>query len=397
MATTVDHYYNCYILKQGKIILSDLFVKNGKFTNPKEFLKDKDVVSVKKVDCEGLLISPGFIDMQVNGGFDVDFSNLTDVDSELKKFSGKVVAHGVTSFCPTIISSTSRYYNDVLPKFKSLIKNNEGANVIGLHLEGPFINPVNKGAHPVHLIQNLENGFFKVKQVYGLLENVAMVTLAPELKNIDSVIKELVSLGIKVSIGHTSASLDISESAVRNGATCVTHIFNAMTPFNHREPGVIGLLTSCNVSKKIFFGLIADGLHVHPSVLTMAYRANSKGIVLVTDGMTAVGLPDGNYQFGELNVSKNGIKVTVAGTNTLAGSAATMDFCVQQLRLHTGCEIAKCLECATLHPAQCLGIESFKGSLDFGYDADFIILNDRLEVLKTYVAGKKVFDSLFNS
>ena len=397
MATTVDHYYNCYILKQGKIIFNDLFVKCGKFVNPADLTKNKEAVPFNKINCEGLLISPGFIDLQVNGGFNIDFSRLTDVDLELKKFSNRVLAYGVTSFCPTIISSNSKYYKYVLPKFNSLKQNKGGANIIGVHLEGPFINPAKKGAHPVDLIQSSENGFSKVKQVYGSLENVVMVTLAPELENIGSIIKQLVSLDIKVSIGHTLASLDISKKAVKNGATCITHLFNAMTPFNHREPGVIGLLTNDDVSKQTFFGVIADGIHVHPSALKIAYKANPKGIILVTDGMTAVGLPDGNYHLGENQVCKKGIKVTVNGTDTLAGSAATLDFCVKQFRLYTGCELSKCLECATLHPAQCLGVDKFKGSLDFGYDADFVVLNDRLDVLKTYVSGKKVFDLLIRS
>ncbi|KFM66825.1 putative N-acetylglucosamine-6-phosphate deacetylase, partial [Stegodyphus mimosarum] len=167
-----------------------------------------------------------------------------------------------------------------------------------------------------------------------------------------------------------------------------------MLPFHHRDPGLVGLLASEKLpkNKKIFYGIIADGIHTHPAALRIAYHANSKGLVLVTDAMSAMGLKSGStYCIGESKVEVTHDRAVVAGTETLSGSIATMDSCIRFLHKSTGCSVVEAIECATLHPAQALSITHLKGTLDYGTDADFVLLDKNLVVMSTYIAGMCVW------
>lgn len=267
-----------------------------------------------------------------------------------------------------------------------------GAAVLGAHLEGPFISLAKKGAHPTEQVKSSAiESFGVVQKVYGNLEDVSIITVAPELDVSGCVITELTSKGIVVSLGHSEANLAQSEAGVKSGANFITHLFNAMLPFHHRDPGLIGLLTSDDLDKPIFFGIIADGIHTHYTALRIAFRAHPQGLVLVTDAISAMGLSSGVYTIGSQSIEIFGNKAVLAGTNTLCGSIATMDECVRLLKSFTGCSVVEALECATLHPAQVLGISDHKGSLHFGADADFIFLNENLQVIETFIDGISVW------
>ena len=223
---------------------------------------------------------------------------------------------------------------------------------------------------------------------YGQLDNIAFVTLAPELDAAPEAIRYLKSKGVKVSVGHSAADLSAGEKAHLCGATMITHLFNAMAAFHHRDPGLIGLISSAAVARgpeKLYYGLIVDGIHTCDAALRMAHSTDPKGCILVTDAMAAMGLPAGEHSLGVMTVLvDDNYKAVIAGTNTLAGSAARMDRCVQRFATVAGKVLA--LECASLHPAKFLGLPN-KGRLDFGCDADLILLDNDLAVQRTFIGG----------
>ncbi|XP_005105202.1 N-acetylglucosamine-6-phosphate deacetylase [Aplysia californica] len=386
-------YLNCSILRAGQLQREDLWVRNGKIMNPEVLFFVEKVTADVKIDCKGLIISPGFIDVQINGGFGCDFSTDSDPEKALETVAKGLLSQGVTSFCPTVITCPSEYYHKVLPLIKKRDGSKKGAGILGIHVEGPFISKEKKGAHPEQLIKDFDGGFKDVLETYGDLSNVSLVTLAPEKSNAKEVIEEFCKRGIVVSVGHSMANLAQGEAAVTSGARFITHLFNAMLPFHHRDPHLVGLLTSEKLphNRKVYYGMIADGIHTHPAALRIAHRVNPSGIVLVTDAIRAMGFPPGEYPFGEITIEIKGNQSLLKGSNTLAGSIATMDFCVRHFAKETSCGSVLALEAATLHPAQMLGIEDRKGTLDFGADADFIMLDDELNVQATYIAGECVY------
>ncbi|GLV35240.1 uncharacterized protein CBL_01611 [Carabus blaptoides fortunei] len=301
--------------------------------------------------------TPGFIDLQINGGFGTDFSfNTNTIQDGVKLVAKGLLSHGVTSFCPTVVTSPPDVYLKVLPHIPKNPGGLDGATILGVHVEGPFINIEKKGAHPPQCIQGFDNGIQTVLDAYGSMDNVKIITLAPELKNALPVIQELSKKNIVVSVGHSMGNLCDGEAAVQHGATFITHLFNAMLPFHHRDPGLVGLLTSDNIpeGKTVYFGIISDGIHTHPAALRIAYRAHSQGLVLVTDAISAMGLEEGTHHIGQMAIEVRNGRAFVAGTNTLCGSIATMNQCVQLFKKATGCSTEYALEAASLHPAKVL-------------------------------------------
>ncbi|XP_071787107.1 N-acetylglucosamine-6-phosphate deacetylase-like [Asterias amurensis] len=394
----ITQFRNCRILYQHAIIREDLWVRDGKILNPEWLFFIEKGHADFQVDCKDCIISPGFIDTQINGAFGVDFSsNPESLAKGLATVSKKLLAHGVTSYCPTIITSSPSMYKKILPQIKRTRGSRKGAGILGIHLEGPFISKEKNGAHPVDLIKDCTNlnSFEQIEDVYHSLDNVSIVTLAPESCQISKVISKLSNKGVVVSLGHTVANLTMAEDAVRHGATYITHLFNAMLPFHHRDPGLVGLLTSdeCPKGTTVFYGMIADGIHTNPAALRIAYRAHPNGIVLVTDAIAAMGFPRGTHYLGSVSVDVTDNGAYVTGTQVLSGSIATMDSCIRHFKHATGCTTVEALEAATLHPAQLLTIQHLKGTLDYGTEADFILLDDDLNVKQTFIAGEKVWDN----
>lgn len=394
----IVQFRNCRILRDHKLQWEDLWVRQGKILNPEKLFFDEKGAADLQVDCQGRIVAPGFIDVQINGGFGVDFSQETDEAGQgISLVARSILPHGVTSFCPTIVTSPSSVYYKVLPQISVGDGGPGGAGVLGIHLEGPYISAEKKGAHPEHCLRSFsEGGFSELLDTYGTLDRVSIVTIAPEMGKSGEVIRELVKRGICVSLGHTVANLSQAEDAVTSGASFITHLFNAMLPFHHRDPGIVGLLTSDRIpaARIVYYGMIADGIHTNPAALRIAHRAHPNGLVLVTDAITAMGLGPGRHTLGQQEILIDGLNAYVAGTRTLAGSIATMDMCVRHFHEATGCTVEEALEAASLHPAQLLGLQHRKGTLDFGADADFIQLDDRLNVRATYIAGEAVWSSL---
>ncbi|XP_076446136.1 N-acetylglucosamine-6-phosphate deacetylase-like [Babylonia areolata] len=389
-------FRNCQILRDHKIYRDHLWVRNGKIVDPEKIFFDEGITADVQIDCNNCIIAPGFIDTQLNGAVGVDFSDdHSSISEGVQKVAKHLLETGVTSFCPTVITSPPEVYKKILPQIKKCPGSAEGAGVLGIHLEGPFISCEKKGMHPEECITSYDNGFSDLEKMYGSFDNAALLTLAPELPRTEEVIKECVKRGIVVSVGHSMAKLEQGEAAVCQGASFITHLFNAMLPFHHRDPHLVGLLTSERIPKDrtLFFGLISDGIHTHPAALRIAHRVHPDGLVLITDAIRAMGLPEGKYTFGQQDVVIKGKTAMLVGTDTLAGSIARLDLCVRHFAKTTGCGAVLALEAASLHPAQMLGISHQKGTLDIGADADFILLNDSLEVKATYIAGQRVWQS----
>ncbi|XP_028310283.1 N-acetylglucosamine-6-phosphate deacetylase [Gouania willdenowi] len=390
----ITRFINGTILREHTLQREDLWVRDGSILNPEKLFYDEQGFADELVNCEGTIIAPGFIDTQINGGFGVDFSQLSEnVPENVSLVAKKILEHGVTSFCPTLVSSPPVVYHQVLPQIKVQEGGPDGAGVLGVHLEGPFISAEKKGAHPEHCLRTFSSRPTEdLIEVYGDLGNVAIVTLAPEMDNSQSAVKELCRRGVTVSLGHSAANLSQAEEAVRGGASFITHLFNAMLPFHHRDPGIVGLLTTDQVPppRTVYYGMIADGIHTNPAALRIAHRAHPSGLVLVTDAITAMGLPPGQHMLGQQIIEIKGLHAYVAGTTTLCGSIATMDMCVRHFWQATGCKAEEALEAASLHPAQLLGIAR-KGRLDYGADADLIVLDDKLNVKSTYISGEEVW------
>ncbi|XP_018579723.1 N-acetylglucosamine-6-phosphate deacetylase [Anoplophora glabripennis] len=390
----LTQFVNCKILRNHSIFKEDLWVRDGKIVNPEKVFFDEKVKADFVIDCKGSIIAPGFIELQINGGLGYDFSFLENTEKGVSVVSKFLLSHGVTSFCPTVVTSPKEIYHSVLPKITRRKGGKNGATIIGVHVEGPFISKAKKGAHPPEHIVTFEKGISDLEDVYGSLDNVQIITLAPELDNSSKVIQELRKRNIIVSVGHSIADLANGEVAVNNGASLITHLFNAMLPFHHRDPGLVGLLASDKIpeGRTIFFGIISDGIHTQAAALRIAYRVHAEGLILVTDAISAMGLNEGQHKIGQMDIEIRDRKAYIAGTNTLCGSIASMIQCIKIFLQATGCTPEYALEAASLHPAKLLGIEKVKGTLDFGADADFVFLNENFDVVSTWIAGECVYN-----
>eukprot|EP00659_Diplonema_papillatum_P018981 gene18981-29234_t len=362
----------------------ELWFRSGRVIDPaKRFWEaqaEHEYAADVVIDAQGAVCSPGLIDIQINGAFGIDFTSMDLTAADVASVRKRLLAHGCTSFCPTVITSAAETYRHALPLLRAGLQGTGvGANILGVHLEGPYINPLKKGAHEKRYIRLPEKGFAGLVELYGeSMDHVSIVTIAPELPGALDCIRGLHERGVNVSMGHSNATLREAEDGVRAGAGMVTHLFNAMRSFNHRDPGIIGCLGS-SLEKKPYFGIIVDGLHTHPAAVRMAYKANPRGTILITDAMEAMGMPPGEYQLagkivdvvevalppdylqgaGDTFCNRFVHRATLREpSDTLAGAVPTLYQCVQNFRAFTGCSTGEALLAATYHPAKCLNIHS---------------------------------------
>jgi N-acetylglucosamine-6-phosphate deacetylase len=267
-----------------------------------------------------------------------------------------------------------------------------GADLLGAHVEGPYLAASRKGAHDSSLFHAPDS--ISPEDLYGadnLRNSVKMITLAPELPGSVELISNLTHEHKKiVSLGHSAADYDCGVRAVEAGAKTMTHVFNAMNPLHHRLPGLAGLMSST----KVHYSVIPDGIHLHSATLALAFRANAEKCILITDSIEMAGLPDGVYP-GHSQIPrrqrKEGNKVTIDGTDTLIGSCTTLDQCVRNLVKFSNCELSEAVRCVTENVANLMG-QKDRGMLQIGRRADFVVLSDEGEILQTWVRGKKAFD-----
>ena len=325
-------------------------------------------------------IAPGFIDLQVNGAYGLD---LTTDGSGVAGVAARLPETGVTSFLATLITSPFESYSERVSDVRRASLDVTGANVLGIHLEGPYLNPLKRGAHNPALLRAVD-----VDEIMRWAggDMIRIVTLAPELPGALEAVRRLHYRGIVVSAGHSNATFDETLAGLQAGVTWGTHLFNAMRALDHREPGLPGAL----LASRVPCGLIADGIHVHPAMVKLAFQIKSaSGITLITDAMAAMGMSPGRYKLSDRDVIVDGASARLAD-GTLAGSILTIDQAVRNAAEFTGCSLTEAITMATATPARLLGLER-KGRIAPGCDADVVILDEALHVTHTLVAGQVVY------
>ena len=347
--------YNAVI--GGKI--KSLKIKDGKIEEITANLKSGDF------DACGKRIIPGLIDVHTHGCIGMD-----TMDADFEPLCRFYAQHATTSFLPTTM--TMGY--DALERVTNAKTDFKGANILGFHFEGPYISPNHKGAQNERYIKKPSVEDFK------RFKNVKMVTIAPELDGAMDFIRS-VSSECVVSLGHTDCDYETALMAIENGASCLTHIYNAMPPLHHRKPGPVGAA----FEKNIYVQLICGGFHISKPVVSATYKMfGADRIILISDSIRSAGLPDGDYESGGLKVFlKDGAARLADGT--IAGSSAMLLDCVKTA-VKFGIPFDDAVKMATETPANMLGLK--KGRIEKGYDADLVILNDDFTVFKTIVSGE---------
>ena len=338
-------------------------------------------------DLAGLTLVPGFIDIHVHGGG--GFSLISEDPDEIRSYARWVVSRGVTGFLVTLVGAP-------LPQMKRWLAAavaagegvDGGARILGVHLEGPFVNPARRGALPSEGLRPPDVGEFLAlaEAAQGRLK---VITLAPELPGAPDVVAAARQRGVAVSMGHTDATYEQALEAIEWGVSQATHCFNGMRPFHHRDPGCLGAILS---SSRLSAELIADGVHVHPGAMALLLAAKgSQGTILVSDGVAAAGLEDGSYSLaGEAIQVRGGVASLPNGT--LAGSMVTMDEAARNIMRLGLAPLGEAVRMASTNPAAALGLGQRLGRIAPGFAADLVALDDSLEVAMTFVGGQPVHD-----
>lgn len=326
------------------------------------------------------LICPGFIDLQINGAFGIDVG---PNENSLRELAARLPETGTMAFLPTAISWTGERYGDFLEALRKA-SSARGARILGAHIEGPFLSPKRKGAHDPENLRPVDLGLLKEILSVGPL---SVMTVAPELTGAEEVAEILRDGGVVASLGHTNATYEQVLRALDVGFSKATHLYNAMSPFEHRAPGTIGAVLT---DDRVRAGIIADGVHAHEGALRLAYREKGiEGLALVTDAMEAAGMDDGEYELSGRTVRlENGSVCLPDGT--LAGSSLTMDGAVRNAVKFLGIPLQKAVRMASETPAEILSL-SEKGRLEPGADADLVVLDWKGFVQETIVAGETVY------
>ncbi|PPQ83195.1 hypothetical protein CVT25_004253 [Psilocybe cyanescens] len=496
---TLICFTNCLLPQEdGSLVERDLWIDeaSGIILDAQKTFYTRTERPNRIVDIGGNILSPGFLDIQINGAYGFDFSVYNNDDESyrqgLQMIAERIVETGVTSYTQK---------KSIYPKLLSLLKpfsTPTSATLLGWHAEGPFIDLTKRGAHVSAYILPAVDGFKSFENVYGpenLVDSnawtvsdhvgpaVRLITAAPEVLGVMTALDELTKRGIVFSMGHSIATTEVATAAVQHGARLITHLFNAMPPLHHRDPSIIGLLGASpylsppnpptlqltetlptselpgtrvvdspveqgefpsQASPKSFqdsgivsperkntvlngvylpfnhptkkqsryslhhekgqiadmaferpyYGLILDGIHCHPNAVRLAYSSHPEGCILVTDAMKILdpNIKDGVYEWRDgQKLVKEGEKLYIEGTTTLAGSVVTLDHCVRNLSRFTGCSLGEAIKCATYNPAKCLGIENKKGTLRPGAHADLVVIDRQGVILSTWVRGTKVW------
>jgi N-acetylglucosamine-6-phosphate deacetylase len=337
---------------------------------------------IERIDG-GEIIAPGFIDLQVNGGGGV----LLNEEPTVEGIATICAAHakfGTTALLPTLITDTPEISARTVAAGIDA-KNRGIRGFLGLHLEGPHLSVARKGAHDPKLIRPMEDRDLDLMLSCGRALDVLMVTIAPESVTPEQVAK-LADAGIIVSLGHTEASYDTATAYSKAGIRTVTHLFNAMSPLGHREPGLVGAALDTGT---LYAGLIADGIHVHAAAMGAALRAKAGPgrIFLVTDAMSTIGTDMTSFTLNGREILRKDGRLTLAD-GTLAGADIDMISSVRYVHRNLGLSLEEALRMASAYPAQAARIENRKGFLKPGYDADFVVLGADLSMKSTWISGE---------
>lgn len=370
----------------GKIILPDSIVEGRALLFDEKIAGLSETVpeGAEIIDAKGRYVAPGLVDIHIHGylGEDTSDGNVEGI----RKMAEGIVKNGVTAWLPTTMTVS---YDDLRRAFDAVRvlmdkKNNpKGAQIMGVHAEGPFINPSKKGAQAVEYIRPADAPF--------LIENsdvIRIVTIAPEMPGALDCIREVTEkTSILVSMGHTAANYETAKAGIEAGVRHATHLFNAMTPLNHRDPGVVGAsLADDRVSTE----LIADTFHISPDLFGLVAKVKGDNLILITDCTRAGGLEDGEYTLGGQPIFVKGIECRLAD-GTIAGSVLKLNNAIRNMRDHTSLPLEQIVRMASINAARCIGLDKTKGSLEAGKDADIILADENFAVSETIIAGETVW------
>lgn len=359
-----------------------VLVEGGRVAGVSRELLEADEVH----EYPNCLLLAGFVDLQVNGAFEIDVATQPE---RLGELSRKLLSTGTTSYLPAVISAPRSFYRRTLPTLERAIRSgvpDGGAEPLGIHLEGPFVSLNRRGAHPAMYVSPPDANLLNELLDMG---PVRMLTLAPELSGAAKLAGAASGRGVAVCAGHSDATFKVAYAAFDRHVAGVTHLFNAMSPLGHREPGLPG---AAFAHPRVSCGIIADGRHVHPEMVALAFRAlGPDRLCLVTDATAATGMGSGEYPLGTRRVYLDEGGVPRLGSGALAGSVLTMDEAFRNALAFTGCTIPEAARMAAATPARLVGEGRRKGRLAPGYDADVTVLRPDLSVAAVYKGGALVY------
>lgn len=377
-------------------------IVNGRIVTPHEVIEGKALMFDQKivglvdpatvpadaevVDARGLLVIPGLIDIHTHG---YQGSDASDGDFEgLKAMAEGFARNGVTSFLPTTMTLGLDTLRTAFDQIRRAMRESAqddwmGAQILGVNSEGPFINVARKGAQPGEYVIPADMAFLKENA-----DVIRMFTVAPEVaQNMDAIREMTRDTDVCVSIGHTCATYEQAKAAFDAGARNVTHLFNAQTGLQHREPGVVGAALT---DDRVYCELIADTFHVDKGLYPLVSKMKGDKLVVITDSLRAAGLAEGVYELGGQAFTLKGIECRLMD-GTIAGSILTMNHGVRNLLDNTNLTISQAVRAGSLAPAECIGVAAKKGSIEVGKDADLAIVTDRFEVVQTLLGGRTIY------
>ncbi|MBQ6843314.1 MAG: N-acetylglucosamine-6-phosphate deacetylase [Agathobacter sp.] len=370
------------IIKNGRV-----FTEEGAFVE-KELYIDGDKISNtvigEVIDATGLYVIPGLTDIHFHGCVGYDFCDGTP--EALEKMADYELANGVTTICPASMTFSEEQLTNIFANAANY-KSEKGATLVGINMEGPFISMEKKGAQNGEYIHRPDADMFDRLQTAanGLIK---LCDIAPEVDGAMDCI-EKISDKVTVSMAHTAADWDIATEAIKKGAKHVTHLYNAMPPYSHRAPGVIG--AACD-NEQVMVELICDGIHSHPSTVRTTFKMfGDDRIVLISDSMEACGLEDGQYSLGGQEVTVKGNLAILTELGNIAGSVTNLMNCMRKAVKEMGIPLESAVKCATMNPTKAIGIYDNYGSLTVGKQADIVLLDEDLEIRYIIKAGEVVY------
>jgi len=384
MTTTLLHVGKA-ITPKGEVANAGILIRDGEIemVGPRAAMELPG--GAEELQAAESTAIPGFVDVHIHGAGGRDVMEADE--AALSTITGRLAAYGTTSLLATTVTASA---DETIRAVEGIAKyisgqyqtNDTRAEILGIHFEGPFLSKERRGVHPAEWLQ-LPSAELLQRFLQAASGNARILTIAPELLGAMPCIDAARSLGMVVSIGHTDATYEQTRAAVAHGAHHATHVYNAMRPFTHRDPGVIGaVLTTPEVTAE----LIADGIHVDEIAMKVLLQAKgAQGVILISDGISATGMPDGKYMLGGLEVTVSG-GVCRNAEGRLAGSTLTLDRALRNI-VGLGTPLADAVRMLTLNPATLLGIEFKKGALRAGADADIVLLNDALGIERVWARG----------
>jgi len=378
------------IIKNTNIIFPDCIqkgnikIENGKIREIGPSVSGNEPV----IDGEGMYLSPGFIDIHIHGAAGAD--TMDGSYNALNTISKAIAKHGTTSFLPTTMTMGKDSIKAALESVsEAKQKGTDGANVLGCHLEGPFISSSAIGAqNPKYVLKPSVDDFIDIAGPH--MDDIVTLTLAPEVDGAEGLIKFLSINHIKASMGHTSATYEQAFNGIKCGICHSTHLYNAMTPLHHRNPGAVGAIFDSGITTEI----IADGIHIaYPSIRTALKQKGLDKVILVSDAMMACTMPDGNYTLGgqKVIVTEGAARLE---NGSLAGSVLTLDKAVRNIKNNTHYPLHEIIRMVTYNPACHCNVQDRKGIIKEGYDADLILFDEDINIKKVIIGGNELSDEV---